>query len=210
MLTNPRQSYETTIAFAAQVGLHVYVIPRRSFEDERVPTIDSIVGGPEFKLIRTMDITPAQLPAALSVIMSGSVPTGSPGVPATEEQRLAAALLMASNASNFDFAEYAAYAELIPVEMSPLRLASLGNVLTTVKTAMAIGGAAGAGVKLGLLTAGVAAGAGAIATSPLLVAASGAAGVVVVVAAAAAATEVGRPVGQWVARSLGLANPGTT
>jgi len=221
-VTNYRQSYETTVASASGAGmdLHIYVLPARSFATAPVPSIDSIVGDSDLNLTGVIDIRSSQLANALSTIMSASVMQGSSilptpaGLPTPVEgmpsdQRMRYALNTAEHASNFDFAEYAAYADIVPVESSPLHVDSLGNILRRIKDVVEIASAAGAGAKVGLLAAGAAAAGAGVVTSPVLILAGGTVGVVLVVAGAAVGREIGRPIGEkirdWMRKRMGIA-----
>jgi hypothetical protein len=177
-------------------------LPKRSFATGQVPSINTIVADPDLNLTGVIDVRSSQLASALSAIMSmqGSSIVPSPGstLP-TPQERLNAALMTAANASNFDFAEYAAYADdVVPVESSPLRAVSLASLWEGAKTVAGIGGAAGAGVKLGIAAA-VAAG---VAGSPLLVLVGGTVGVVLVVGSAVAVEGIVRPkIKKWMSGS---------
>jgi hypothetical protein len=219
-VTSYRQSYETTIASTSGEELHIYVLPKRSFATGEVPSIDTIVGDSDLNLTGVIDIRSSQLANALSAIMSASVmegssilptPAGLPtpieGMPA--DQRMMYALDTAPHTSNFDFAEYAAYADIVPVESSPLHGASLGNIFWTIKDVLEIASAAGAGAKIGLLAAGAVAGGAGVVTSPVLILAGGTVGVVLVVAGTVVGRSIGRPIGErigdWMRKRMGLA-----
>ena len=117
--------------------------------------------------------------------------------PPSPEETLKDAMMTAPVAANFDFAEYAAYADIVPVETSPLEKLSLANIWEGAKTVAGFGGVAGAGCKLGLLAVG---GAAAVAGHPVLIIVAGTVGVVSVAMGAATGTAIGN----WIAKSIGF------
>jgi hypothetical protein len=180
-----KQTYETTIVFPPASGLHIYVVPKRSFLNGKVPTIEELTTTFALKPTGRIDVTPANLANALTALMSKTVMQGP-----TPEASLKTAF-QNTNDSNFAFAEHAAYARIIPSESSPFDLQSLGG--------LALGaGAIGGGIKVGLIVAaGVAAGVGGVVSAPILLG-SVASGVIIVVAA----NEIGKITGNEIGKKM--------
>jgi hypothetical protein len=135
----PAQTFTTTLYDRHQPqSLSFLVIPARSIKNETVPGLEVVkdILEPDAKDFQTVPVS--YLPAALASLLGETGP--DPFAWAKPLPPLGAPIWIHPN--SVGFAEYVAFAELIPFEESPLKAKSI----------MAI--AAAAGVKIGLIAGG--------------------------------------------------------